>query len=234
MTSLVFGGSRGIGGIIVKTLEKRGDKVYVVSRKGSKFANNLKIDLLDENEISSKIKKFSSNKKINNIVFSQRYRGENQKDEFQVSVHSVELVINLLKKKLAKDSSIVIISSISTKTILDDQPQSYHLTRSALEQLVKYSAVKLGKKGVRINCVLPTKIIKPENAKFYNKKGKSISNMVKMITPLNRMGTASDVANLVDFLTSKKSTFLTGLSIPVDGGTRLLSQESVINIFKKN
>jgi len=98
MISLVFGGSRGIGGIIAKTLEKRGDKVYVVSRKGSKFANNLKIDLLDENEISLKIKKFSSNKKINNIVFSQRYRGENQKDEFQVSVHSVESVINLLKK----------------------------------------------------------------------------------------------------------------------------------------
>ena len=57
MISLVFGGSRGIGGIIAKTLEKRGDKVYIVSRKGSKFANNLKIDLLDENEISSKIKK---------------------------------------------------------------------------------------------------------------------------------------------------------------------------------
>ena len=53
MISLVFGGSRGIGGIIAKTLEKRGDKVYVVSRKGSKFANNLKIDLLDENLTNS-------------------------------------------------------------------------------------------------------------------------------------------------------------------------------------
>ena len=57
MISLVFDGSRSIGGIIAKSLETRGDKVYVVSRKGSKFANNLKIDLFDENKISSKIKK---------------------------------------------------------------------------------------------------------------------------------------------------------------------------------
>ena len=57
---------------------------------------------------------------------------------------------------------------------------------------------------------------------------------MKIITPLNRMGTATDVANLVEFLTSKKSVFLTGLSIPVDGGTSLLSQESIINIAKNN
>ena len=41
--SVVFGGSRGIGSVISKVLEKRGDKVYVVSRKGSSFSNNISI-----------------------------------------------------------------------------------------------------------------------------------------------------------------------------------------------
>ena len=59
-----------------------------------------------------------------------------------------------------------------------------------------------------------------------------VRKMMESITPLKRMGTALDVAHLVDFLTNEKSTFLTGLSIPVDGGTRLLSQESIAKRFK--
>jgi NAD(P)-dependent dehydrogenase (short-subunit alcohol dehydrogenase family) len=54
--------------------------------------------------------------------------------------------------------------------------------------------------------------------------------MIEKITPLGRMGTAEDVANLVDFLTNDKSNFITGLSIPIDGGTHLLSQESITKI----
>ena len=40
---------------------------------------------------------------------------------------------------------------------------------------------------------------------------------MEKITPLRRMGDAEDVANLVDFLTNDKSSFITGLSIPIDG-----------------
>ena len=76
--------------------------------------------------------------------------------------------------------------------------------------MTKYYATKLGNRSIRCNCILPTKIIKPENKKFYLKKGNKITKLVKKITPLNKMGSSDDVANLVDFLTSKKSTFLTG------------------------
>ena len=81
--------------------------------------------------------------------------------------------------------------------------------------------------------MLATKIIKPENKKFFEKKGKKIKNFMKKITPLQRMGTADDVANVVEFLTDNKSSFLTGLSIPVDGGTSLMGQESIGKIFQK-
>ena len=45
------------------------------------------------------------------------------------------------------------------------------------------------------------------------------------------MGDSNDVADLVDFLTSNKSSFITGVSIPLDGGTRLQSHEAIANIF---
>jgi len=47
------------------------------------------------------------------------------------------------------------------------------------------------------------------------------------------MGDAQDIADLVDFLTSDKSTFITGTIIPVDGGLRLVSQEQIAKIFIK-
>ena len=55
--------------------------------------------------------------------------------------------------------------------------------------------------------------------------------MMRQITPLSRMGDSNDVAHLVDFLTSNKSSFITGVSIPLDGGTRLQSHETIANIF---
>ena len=62
-TSIVFGGSRGIGSVISKILKKRGDKLYVVSRRGNNFSNNVNIDLLDEEDIRQKLKELFNRKK---------------------------------------------------------------------------------------------------------------------------------------------------------------------------
>ena len=56
---------------------------------------------------------------------------------------------------------------------------------------------------------------------------------MEKITPLKRMGDSKDVANLVDFLTTNKSSYLTGLILPVDGGLRLLGQEQIAKKFIK-
>ena len=232
--SIIFGGTKGIGKVVSKTLAKRGDLVITASRKNLKKKSHLSVDLgLEKSKIKSCISEYFINKnlKINNIIFSQRYRGDDPKLDFEVSLNSTNTIIELLKNKMTKDSSIVLISSIAIKTILDDQPLSYHLTRAGIEQMTKYYAVELGKKGIRCNCVLPTKIIKPENYKFYSKKNNPITTMMKKITPLNRMGNSQDVANLIEFLTSKKSSFITGCSIPIDGGTHLQSHESIAKKF---
>ena len=56
---------------------------------------------------------------------------------------------------------------------------------------------------------------------------------MKLITPIKRMGTSKDIAYVVEFLTSKNSTYVTGCEIPVDGGARLQSHETIANIYKK-
>jgi NAD(P)-dependent dehydrogenase (short-subunit alcohol dehydrogenase family) len=229
--SLIIGGQRGIGLVIFNTLKKRGDNIFSISR--SKVANKNSI-LADINTVEGleKIKNEFLNKKINNLIFSHRYRGQNSHEEFQVMVEATNNIIKILENNFLKNSSIVVLSSIASSTIVHDQNATYHYTRGALDTLVKYYACTLGKKKIRINCIQPTKIFKPEN-KSYFLKNNADRKLIEKITPLGRMGDAQDIADLVDFLTSDKSTFITGTIIPVDGGLRLVSQEQIAKIFIK-
>ena len=85
--------------------------------------------------------------------------------------------------------------------------------------------------GVRVNCIQPSKLIKPENKKYFLKKKNTDRKILEKITPFKRMGKSEDIANLTLFLTSDASSFITGTIIPVDGGLRLLSQESIYRII---
>ena len=78
-----------------------------------------------------------------------------------------------------------------------------------------------------------TENFKPENKSYFSKKNNIERKLMEKITPLRRMGDSQDVADLVDFLTSDKSTFITGTIIPVDGGLRLVSQEQIAKMFIK-
>ncbi len=231
--TIVIGGTKGIGKTITQTLRKRGDNVITISRN-RKIKNNISLDLSCDKE---EIKKILSNylnkrkiKKVDNIIFSQRYRGTEIDLDYKISLHSTRDIVEILIDKLNINGSVVFISSIAIQTIVHDQNVDYHITRSGIELMTKYYAVKYGHKKIRFNCILPTKIIKPENKKFFTKDNK-ITKLIQKITPLNRMGDSQDIANVCDFLTCYKSSFLTGVTIPVDGGARLQSHEGLANIL---
>lgn len=232
--TFVFGGSRGIGKVICKNLIKRGDKVIVVSRKkiNNKHSNHITCDITSDSDLDRLLGK-TKKLKIDSLVFAQRYRGNDPASDLDLSLLATDNIIKKFLFKLKKKSSIVILSSIATTTVLHDQNQIYHYTRGGIEGMVKFYACKLGKFGVRINCIQPSKLIKPENKKFFSKKNLD-RKILEKITPLGRMGDSKDVASLVNFLTSDNSSFITGTIIPVDGGLRLLSQESIVKMMKSS
>jgi len=228
--TLIIGGHRGIGKNIYETLKKRGDEIYCVSRSNINKKRFFQADITTRNGINL-IQKFFNRNKIDNLIFTQRYRGENNDEEYDVILKATNNIIKISKFK-KKECSIVILGSIASSTIIGDQNETYHFTRGALETLTKYYAYKLGKQKVRVNCIQPTKIFKPENKKFFNKKNKD-RKLLEKITPLGRMGSSEDIANLAEFLTSEKSTYITGTVIPVDGGLRLAGQEQIAKLFQK-
>lgn len=90
----------------------------------------------------------------------------------------------------------------------------YTASKGGIEQLTKVSAVELGPKGIRVNCIAPgaietarTQAEAPDYAKTWGD-----------VTPLRRVGTPEDIAGPVLFLCSEQASFVTGQTIWVDGG----------------
>lgn len=233
--SLIIGGSKGLGKEISQSFSKRGDKVFTLSRNIINKKNSIRADLTNLSKLKEILKKTFRKDLIDNIVFTQRYRGGIINESYQTDLISTVNVLSFLKDKLKKNASVVLISSVSNRTIVDDQSVHYHIIRSGIEQMMRYYAVKYSLKGIRFNCILPSKIIKPSNKNFFykDKEGIKIRKLIESITPLGRMGSTKDVANLAIFLTNDQSNYITGQSFIVDGGLSLISQEAIADFLKK-
>lgn len=95
---------------------------------------------------------------------------------------------------------------------------AYAATKGAIETLVKNWAALLGPHGIRVNAVAPG-VIATDMSSFT--KTETGRNIALGIQALKRIGKAEDVADVVAFLASDGARWITGASIPVDGGSKL-------------
>lgn len=104
---------------------------------------------------------------------------------------------------------------------------SYHLSKSSVIFFTKAAAVGLGEHGVRVNCICPGNIETPilertmtshlpeeERAATMER----IRAYIQSQQPLQRQGTTDDIAEAALFLASDRSSYITGTTLPVDGG----------------
>ena len=234
--TIVVGGTRGIGRAVAKNFAGEGHAVSVIGKREpaekDREIKNVDYWIADLSYQDSTTKALSGiiskNGKITNLVFCQRYRGDKDfwNSEFQVSLTATKSIIEQLAEKFEGEGSIVAITSAASAFIAEEQPLSYHVAKAGVRQLVRYYAVMLGPKGIRVNSVSPITILKDESKQFYT-QNESIMNMYREIVPLGRMGTAEEIADVVAFLCSKKSSFITGQEIVVDGGVSLQSHEAM-------
>ena len=93
----------------------------------------------------------------------------------------------------------------------------YAAMKAAVQQLTQSLALELGHRGIRVNCIAPDMIPTPGDEGLAEASDPMIDDLHP--TPLRRMGVADECAAVVVFLASDMASFVTGTSIPVDGGT---------------
>lgn len=235
---IVIGGTKGSGRALVRLFLQKQCMVSLLGRQPSPEVKQQKerlffypVDLCDLPAVQSALEKcVEEHGKITHLVFYQRYRGKTDdwQGEFQVSLTATKAIIEHCAQNFdgAGENSIVVINSVANRLIHDEQPLSYHMAKAALIQMVRYYAVILGTKGIRVNSVSPATVVKEESSQSYA-ENKKLRELYDAITPLRRMGTSEDVANAVEFLCSQKASFITGQEILVDGGLSLVAQTSL-------
>jgi NAD(P)-dependent dehydrogenase (short-subunit alcohol dehydrogenase family) len=125
---------------------------------------------------------------------------------------------------LGQGSNIIVISSVVAHTVVGkaalDNPSifAYAATKGAIETLVRNWAAILGPRGIRVNAVAPG-VIDTDMSNFT--KTEAGREVALGMQALKRIGKPEDIADVVRFLASDQARWITGASIPVDGGTKL-------------
>lgn len=133
---------------------------------------------------------------------------------------SVELLRQLAKKKkLNNGASIVVILSIGgTRRFLAGNAV-YGASKAALESIVRYAAIELASKQIRVNGICPGMVRTP----FIGKGALTEEQYQKDMQtyPLKRYGEPEDIANGAVYLLSDASSWVTGHSLVIDGGVTI-------------
>lgn len=235
-TILVTGASSGIGQKTAIECSKMGAKVIIVGRNEERLQDTysqlegtghhkLIVELTSSDDVENML---SSLPVLDGLVLCAGIGGMTKpllfctKDRFsnvfEVNVFSTVELLRLLvkKKKMSKDSSVVIVSSIGGVRIYNPGNGVYGSSKSALNSLMKFCAVELAPKKIRVNSVNPgmvhTKLI--ENGTISDEQQKL--DIEKY--PLKRYGETIDVALGIIYLLSDASSWVTGHSLVIDGG----------------
>jgi L-fucose dehydrogenase len=241
---MVTGGAKGIGEGIVKALAKEGaipviigrsekdnlDAIdHIVEEGGVAYEVTAELSIPQECEkaVQEVIRQFGRiDGVVNNAGVNDGVGLENGNYErFMQSLHSnlvhYYLVVHHALPELKKSKGSIVNISSKTAETGQGNTSAYAAANGGRNALTREWAVELLKYGIRVNAVVVAECYTP----LYDKWIKTLPNpeeKLKEITskiPLeNRMTTAEEIANMVTFLLSERSSHTTGQIIHVDGG----------------
>ena len=239
--ALITGANRGIGLSILKKFSENGaDVIACVRSKNEKFEQlifdiskkhknkitPIYFDLLKENEIEQGINKINSvsdkidilvnNAGINQVSLFQMTSVKKIKEIFDVNFFSNLQLTQKLMKVMIKNKKGSIINISSNAAIECDSGRSgYASSKAALEAFTKVLSKELGSFNIRVNAVAPgltkTNMMEKDISK------KVIEEATKRIA-LKRPAEPEEISNVVMFLASDLSSYISGEVIFVTGG----------------
>ena len=248
-TLLISGGTRGIGKAIVYAFAAKGCDVAFTYASSADTANEIVADLEAQYSIKAKAyplnilepetykdvyKSFDEDFErldffISNAIISgravvggfgpfMRLKPKGLNNIYTATVDAFVVGAQEAAKRMEKTGGGSIISMSSTGNLVYTPNYAGHGTnKAAVEAMVRYAAAELGEKNIRVNAVSGGPIDTDALKAFPNYE--EVKAEVVKRSPLSRMGEAQDLTGACLFLCGSESSWLTGQTIVVDGGT---------------
>lgn len=219
---LLIGGSSGIGLSLVNQISQD-HNVYVACRSNNSLPENVNYinydvlnDELDSSLFPETIDSFIYLPGSINLRPFKSLSIESFKEDLEINfIGLIKSLKSVLKNLTASNSaSIVLFSTVAVQRGMPFH-SSVSSSKGAIEGLAKSLAAELSPK-IRVNVIAPSLVNTPLANRFLNNDIKIEKSANRH--PLKRIGSASDIANLIDYLISDKSSWITGQIIAVDGG----------------
>ena len=245
--SLVTGAGQGIGEGIAKVLAAHGSKVMLVDLNGDaakKVSDQINFnipdatvsfqaDLTDEVSISAMIEfaheKFNRLDCICNNAAASKGIGAVENYALEDVQATLDLTFTALWKCLQaeiiflkKQSSPASIVNISSNSALKGYAFNsiYAASKAAVNNLTQSVAKEVARQHIRVNAVSPGTINTPGVMNYF-KQEPSAKEMLERSALLRRIGEPEEIGEMVAFLLSDRSSYVTGQIISVDGGSSI-------------
>lgn len=244
--AVITGGSGGIGKVVAERFLKEGAKVAIVDlvqesldevRENLGNSNDvmvIKADVTNEEDVKNYVDKtvkafgtidiFFNNAGIEGSVAPLIETSLEDFEKVQkVNVNGVFLGLKHVLPVMMKQESGSVINTSSTAgfgAAPDLSP--YIASKHAVAGLTKSAAIEVANKQVRVNSIHPapvnTRMMRSIETGYNSNDTNSIKDQFSQSIPLGRYGEAEDISNLVTFLASDESSFITGAQYRIDGG----------------
>ena len=237
--AVVTGASRGIGEAIARQLDRGGARVALVARSADRLEAVAAELVNDPLVITADLSEHESIEQILTAVLAafdgldilvNNAAVERNQPASKVTGAAIDetLVVNLrqafmlcsafAKPLFASNGAIVNVSSTAA-TGAGGTQGAYAASKGGLNTLTKNLANEWASKGVRVNGVAPGLVDTEMWESTFERLGEDAvrSGFAKRV-PMDRWGTADEIADVACFLASNRSSYVTGQTIRVDGG----------------
>lgn len=235
---IITGGSSGIGEATRKLLHEKGCTVYNldITEPGDNKGFFTYCDVRNRSAVRDAVKSIGDKEKRIDMLFAnagihlfatiEETNDEELDKLIGTNIYGTYTILQAVLPHMRHQNKGSIVLMGSDQSFVGKASSSaYGMTKGAIAQLTKSTAIDYAKYNIRVNCICPGTIDTPllekavdHFATLSSQPKEKIMADLNTIQPAGRIGKPSEIANAVAFLLSDESSFITGSLLSADGG----------------